>query len=149
LATSSSLDRREFLRKSVAGGAGLVIGVYLPGKYEALAGTPAKEGAAINAWVQIAPDDTTTLLIDKSEMGQGINTALTMILADELDLDWKKIKTEFAPAAPVYFNPVFGLQGTGGSTSIRGSWEPLAKAGAGGREVVGGRDKTSGGGGGG
>src|SRR5579859_3874876 len=69
-------------------------------------------------------------------MGQGINTALTMILADELDLDWKKIKTEFAPAAPAYFNPVFGLQGTGGSTSIRGSWEPLAKAGAAAREML-------------
>src|ERR1700686_1326152 len=136
MATASSLDRREFLRKSVAGGAGLVIGVYLPGKYEALAGAPPKDPAAINAWVQIAPDDTTTLLIDKSEMGQGINTALTMILADELDLDWKKIKTEFAPAAPVYFNPVFGLQGTGGSTSIRGSWEPLAKAGAAAREML-------------
>ena len=87
MATASFLDRREFLRKSVAGGAGLVIGVYLPGKYEALAGVPPKDPAAINAWVKIAPDDTTTLLIDKSEMGQGINTALTMILADELDLE--------------------------------------------------------------
>src|ERR1700719_3080955 len=136
MATASFLDRREFLRKSVAGGAGLVIGIYLPGKYEALAGVPPTGAAPINAWVQIAPDDTTTLMIDKSEMGQGINTALTMILADELDLDWKKIKTEFAPAAPVYFNPVFGLQGTGGSTSIRGSWEPLAKAGAAAREML-------------
>ena len=134
--TMDMVGRREFLKKSAAGGAGLVIGLYLPGKYEALAGTPPKDTAAINAWVQIAPDDTTTLLIDKSEMGQGINTALTMILADELDLDWKKIKTEFAPAAPVYFNPVFGLQGTGGSTSIRGSWEPLAKAGAAAREML-------------
>ena len=69
-------------------------------------------------------------------MGQGISTALTMILADELDLDWKKIKTEFAPAAPQYFNPVFGLQGTGGSSSVRGSWEPLAKAGAAAREML-------------
>jgi len=59
-----------------------------------------------------------------------------MILADELDLDWKKIKTIFAPAAPQYFNPVFGLQGTGGSTSVRGSWEPLAKAGAAAREML-------------
>ncbi len=136
MATASSLDRREFLKKSVAGGAALVIGVYLPGKYEALAGVPAKEPAAINAWVQISADDTATLLIDKSEMGQGISTALAMILAEELDLDWKKIKTEFAPAAPQYFNPVFGLQGTGGSTSIRGSWEPLAKAGAAAREML-------------
>jgi isoquinoline 1-oxidoreductase subunit beta len=136
MATASSLDRREFLKKSVTGGAALVIGVYLPGKYEALAGVPTKEPAAINAWVRIAADDTTTLVIDKSEMGQGISTALTMILAEELDLDWKKIKTEFAPAAPQYFNPVFGLQGTGGSTSIRGSWEPLAKAGAAAREML-------------
>ena len=136
MATTSLLDRREFLKKSAASGAGLVIGFYLPGKYEALAKVPAKEPAAINAWVHIAPDDTTTLVIDKSEMGQGINTALTMILADELDLDWKKIRTEFAPAASVYFNPVFGLQGTGGSTSVRGSWEPLAKAGAAAREML-------------
>jgi isoquinoline 1-oxidoreductase subunit beta len=131
-----TVNRRGFLKKSAAGGAGLVIGFYLPGKYEALAGTPPKDPTAINAWVQIAPDDTVKLLIDKSEMGQGISTALTMILADELDLDWKKIKTEFAPAAPQYFNPVFGLQGTGGSSSVRGSWEPLAKAGAAAREML-------------
>ena len=136
MASASLLDRREFLKKSAASGAGLVIGLYLPGKYEALAGTPAKEPAAVNAWVQIAPDNTATLVIDKSEMGQGIGTALAMILADELDLDWRKIRTEFAPAAPVYFNPVFGLQGTGGSSSVRGSWEPLAKAGAAAREML-------------
>lgn len=134
--TTETVNRREFLKKTAAGSAGLVIGFYLPGKYEALAGVPPKEGTAINAWVQIAPDDSVTLQIDKSEMGQGISTALTMILADELDLDWKKVKTEFAPAAPQYFNPVFGLQGTGGSTSIRGSWEPLAKAGAAAREML-------------
>ena len=136
MATASLLDRREFLKKGAAGGAGLVIGLYLPGKYEALAGVPEKEPALMNAWVLIAADDTTTLVIDKSEMGQGINTALAMILADELDLDWKKINTVFAPAAPVYFNPVFGLQGTGGSTSVRASWEPLAKAGAAAREML-------------
>ncbi|HKE06338.1 MAG TPA: xanthine dehydrogenase family protein molybdopterin-binding subunit [Candidatus Acidoferrum sp.] len=136
MATTDVVGRREFLKKSTAGGVGLVIGLYLPGKYEALAGVPAKDPATMNAWVQIAPDDTTTLFIDKSEMGQGINTALAMILAEELDLDWKKIKTVFAPAAPVYFNPVFGLQGTGGSTSVRGSWEPLAKTGAAGREML-------------
>jgi isoquinoline 1-oxidoreductase beta subunit len=136
MATASLLDRREFLKKSAASGAGLVIGFYLPGKYEAQAKAPTKEPVEINAWVQIAPDNSTTLVIDKSEMGQGISTALAMILADELDLDWKKIKTVFAPAAPVYFNPIFGLQGTGGSTSVRGSWEPLAKAGAAAREML-------------
>src|SRR5215469_2568580 len=99
MATATRVDRRDFLKKSAVGGAGLVIGFYLPGKYEALAKAPVKEPASFNAWVRIAPDDTTTLVIDKSEMGQGTSTALAMILADELDLDWKKIRTEFAPAA--------------------------------------------------
>jgi isoquinoline 1-oxidoreductase beta subunit len=130
------LNRRAFLRKTAAGTSGLVIGFYLSGKYEALAGVPDENPTAINAWVQIAPNDSVTLLIDKSEMGQGISTALTMVLADELDLDWKKVKIEFAPAAPQYFNPIFGLQGTGGSCSVRGSWEPLAKAGAAAREML-------------
>lgn len=100
--TIETVNRREFLKKTVTGSAGLVIGFYLPGKYEASTRIPTKEDASINAWVQIAADDSVTLRIDKSEMGQGISTALTMILAEELDLDWKKIKTEFAPAAPEY-----------------------------------------------
>lgn len=133
---SEVMLRREFLKKSAAGGAGLVIGFYLPSKCEALAGKPPKDPTAMNAWVQIAPDDSVTLLIDKSEMGQGISTALAMVLAEELDLDWKQVNTVFAPAAPQYFNPIFGLQGTGGSCSVRGSWEPLAKAGASAREML-------------
>jgi isoquinoline 1-oxidoreductase subunit beta len=71
-----------------------------------------------------------TIVIDKSEMGQGILTALCMIAAEELDCDWKKIHTEFAPAAKEYFNPAFGMQGTGGSSSVRSSWDPMRKAGA-------------------
>ncbi len=136
MSTAETVNRREFVKQSALGATGLLIGFYLPGKYEALAGVPPKENRAINAWVQIAGDDSVLLLIDKSEMGQGISTALSMILAEELDLDWKKIRTEFAPAAPQYFNPIFGMQGTGGSSSIRGSWEPLAKAGAAAREML-------------
>ena len=136
MSTTERLHRRDFLKQTAAGTSGLVIGLYLSGKYEALAGVPPKDPTAMNAWVQIAPDDSVTLLIDKSEMGQGISTALAMVLADELDLHWKKVKTEFAPAAPQYFNPIFGLQGTGGSCSVRGSWEPLAKAGAAAREML-------------
>jgi isoquinoline 1-oxidoreductase subunit beta len=131
-----TLDRRAFLKNSAAGGAGLVIGFYLPTKYAALAAMPNANPVAMNAWLRIAPDDTTTLIIDKSEMGQGVITSLSMILAEEADLDWKKIEFEFAPAAPQYFNPLFGLQGTGGSTSVRASWEPLARAGAAAREML-------------
>jgi len=136
MSSTTLLDRREFLKKSAGGGTGLLIGFYLPSKYEARTGAPPKSGEAINAWVRIAADDSATLVIDKSEMGQGISTALAMILAEEMDLDWLKIKTEFAPAAPEYFNPVFGLQGTGGSTSVRASWEPLVKAGAAARAML-------------
>ena len=136
MAIIPNLDRREFLKKNARGGAALVIGFYLPGKSAALAGPPSKSSLAINAWVQIAPDDSVTLLIDKSEMGQGISTALAMVVAEELDLDWKKVNTVFAPASPQYFNPIFGMQGTGGSCSVRGSWEPLAKAGAAAREML-------------
>ena len=130
------LDRRDFLKKTAAGGAGLVIGFYLPGKHEALAAEKPMQMPRLNAWVMIAPDESVTLMIDKAEMGQGVVTSLSMLLAEELELDWKKIKTQFAPAAPEYFNPVFGMQGTGGSTSVRASWEPLTKAGAAAREML-------------
>ena len=131
------IDRRSFLKTSTAGAAGLVIGFYLPGRFEALAAAPADAApASLNAWMLISPDDTVTIMIDKSEMGQGILTALCMIAAEELDCDWKKIRTEFAPAAKEYFNPAFGMQGTGGSSSVRSSWDPLRKAGAAAREML-------------
>ena len=138
MVTASIVKRRDFLKKGAAGGAALVIGFYLPRKLEALAlaSVPPPEPSALNAWVRIAPDDSVMLLIDKSEMGQGVVTSLAMLLAEELEFDWKKIKTEFAPAAPQYFNPLFGLQGTGGSTSVRASWGPLTKAGAAAREML-------------
>jgi isoquinoline 1-oxidoreductase beta subunit len=137
VSSSDVMLRRDFLRKSAASGTALVIGFYLPGKFAALsAATPPSEPVAANAWVRIAPDDTVTILIDKSEMGQGIVTSLAMLLAEELEFDWRKVKTEFAPAAPVYFNPIFGVQGTGGSTSVRASWGPLTKAGASAREML-------------
>jgi isoquinoline 1-oxidoreductase beta subunit len=136
MSPAATLHRRDFLKQSATGGVSLVIGLHLPRKFEALAAERTAESAALNAWVHIAHDDSVTLLIDKSEMGQGVVTSLAMLLAEELEFDWKKVKTEFAPAAPAYFNPLFGLQGTGGSTSIRASWGPLTKAGAAAREML-------------
>src|SRR5712692_5404173 len=133
MSPAATLDRRELLKKSAAGGTALVIGFYLPSKQDRL---PLPEPASLNAWVRIAQDNTVTILIDKSEMGQGVVTSLAMLLAEELEFDWKKVKTEFAPAAPAYFNPLFGVQGTGGSTSVRASWGPLTKAGAAAREML-------------
>jgi isoquinoline 1-oxidoreductase subunit beta len=133
-----NVDRRSFLKTSVAGATGLVIGFYLPGRFEALAASPASTAApaVLNAWMRIGTDDTVTIMIDKSEMGQGIQTALCMIAAEELECDWKKIRTEFAPAAKEYFNPAFGMQGTGGSSSVRSSWDPMRKAGAAARDML-------------
>src|ERR1700674_3824249 len=86
--------------------------------------------------MRIGTDDSVTIMIDKSEMGQGIQTALCMLAAEELECDWKKIRTEFAPAAKQYFNPAFGMQGTGGSSSVRSSWDPMRKAGAAARDML-------------
>src|SRR5579862_935477 len=135
--TTTGIGRRGFLKSGMAGAAGLVIGFYLPGRFEALAASPAGAApASLNAWMLISPDDTVKIMIDKSEMGQGILTALCMIAAEELDCDWKKITTEFAPAAKEYFNPAFGMQGTGGSSSVRSSWDPMRKAGAAARDML-------------
>jgi isoquinoline 1-oxidoreductase subunit beta len=135
---NTGINRRNFLKTGVAGATGLVIGFNLPGRFAALAASPVGPAApaALNAWMRIGTDDSVTIMIDKSEMGQGIQTALCMPATEELECDWKKIRTEFAPAAKEYFNPAFGMQGTGGSSSVRSSWEPMRQAGAAAREML-------------
>ena len=87
-------------------------------------------------WVRIASDGTITLIAPSSEMGQGVNTSLSMIIAEELEADWQSIKTETAPAHSDYKNPNNPLQFTGGSSSLRGFWEPLREVGAAAREML-------------
>jgi isoquinoline 1-oxidoreductase subunit beta len=128
-AITNPLDRRSFLKTGIAGATGLVIGFYLPGKREVLAAAAADAPLVMNAFIQITPDDKVTILINKSEMGQGVETSLAMLAAEELGCDWKRIHTEFAPAATVYFDPAFGMQGTGGSQSIHSAWIPMRQAG--------------------
>jgi len=131
---TNGLDRRNFLKTGLAGAAGLVIGFYLPGRREVLAASRMDGSATtpdvLNAFIQVAPDDNITILISKSEMGQGVVTSLSMLAAEELECDWRKIRTEFAPAAAVYFDPAFHMQGTGGSQSINSGWKPMREAGA-------------------
>ncbi|MGB0035191.1 MAG: xanthine dehydrogenase family protein molybdopterin-binding subunit [Candidatus Acidiferrales bacterium] len=135
---ASSLDRRSFLKTGLAGATGLVIGFYVPGRFETVAAEPAAAIAtsAINAWIHVGTDDVVTILISKSEMGQGVVTSLSMLAAEELECNWEKIRTEFAPAAPVYFDPGFGMQGTGGSSSVHSCWVPMRRAGAMAREML-------------
>jgi isoquinoline 1-oxidoreductase beta subunit len=83
-----------------------------------------------NRWLRIAADGTVTLVIDRSEMGQGVTTGLAMLVAEELEIDLAQLRTEFAPAHPDYFNAMLGEQVTGGSTSLRAAWKPLREAAA-------------------
>lgn len=84
----------------------------------------------LHPFVRIAQDGTVTVVVDKAEMGQGVTTALPMLVAEELEVDMARVRTEFAPAAPLYTNALLGAQVTGGSTSVRSSWEKLRQAGA-------------------
>lgn len=125
------MNRRHFLKSSAVATGGLVLGFYLPDNLEAAA-EPNVSGAKLNAWVYVSPDDTVTLFIHKAEMGQGTVTSLSMLLAEELECDWNKIKTEFPGV-----NPEFGpVQGVVGSQSIRTSWDLLRKTGAAAREML-------------
>ncbi|HXV86378.1 MAG TPA: xanthine dehydrogenase family protein molybdopterin-binding subunit, partial [Gemmatimonadales bacterium] len=126
--------RREFLHAASAAGAGLVIGFALPAC--ARGRGPAVAPLSPNAWLRIGADESILVLVDRSEMGQGVATSLPMLLAEELEADWSKVRIEFAPADAAYNNPLFGMQGTGGSTSVRAAWTPLRKAGAAAREVL-------------
>ena len=135
MGTTVTLSRRDFVKVTGAAGAGLALGVYLPGCRPE---RPEAEGPAFapNAWVRIWTNGRITIVVDRSEMGQGVATALPMLVAEELEADWSKVEIEFAPSDPAYVNPLFGLQGTGGSTSVRAAWEPLRKAGAAAREML-------------
>src|SRR4051794_26862468 len=116
--------RRGFLQT----GAALLVGFYLPSRSRAAAGTEARVGA----WIRIGADDSITLMIHKSEMGQGTVTALSQLLAEELECDWTKVHTAFPPVDRAYG----GFQGVVGSQSIRSSYDSLRKAGAAAREVL-------------
>jgi len=133
MATVPLVNRREFLKTGAAGGAALVIGFHLsPAAFADQAQDQEKKTPnPFDAWVRITPDNRVTLVLGKSEMGQGVYTSLPMILAEELCADWKQVHVEQAPTNP----KVYDL-GTGGSGSVEGSWLPLRQAGAAAREML-------------
>ena len=126
---STNVTRREFVETS----AGLVISFYLPAHRRDAGPDPADAGFAPNAWLRIGADDVVTLTVDKSEMGQGSQTGLAMILAEELEADWAKVRLGPVPENPAGWSR---RMSTGGSTAIRTSWDPLRKAGATAREML-------------
>src|SRR6516162_2206853 len=129
---ATTISRRGF----VAGTAGLTFAFTLGGLGRSGEAIGATEPTKFNAWVSIAPDNAVTIICPSAEMGQGVYTALPMILAEELDADWSKVGYESAPVDPAYNHPVFGMQMTGGSTSVWSSFEQFRKAGAAARAML-------------
>src|SRR5450432_1279347 len=137
MSAPAMIDRRSFLKTSAAAGGGLVVAFYVPGAEAALSSqAPPPQPLAPFAYVKIAPDETVTIVSNHSEMGQGVYTSLPMMLNEELQADWSKIRVESAPVDPVYNHPVFGMQMTGGSTTTAGEWEHYRKIGAAARLVL-------------
>ena len=125
------IKRRSFLKASAAATGGLVIGFYLPGGNKiAAAQTPPKPNTAPNAFLRIARDGSVTVQVKHLEFGQGVMTSLPMLVAEELDCDWSKVRAELAPAAPQFTHTMFGIQMTGGSSSVVNSWTQLRTVGA-------------------
>jgi isoquinoline 1-oxidoreductase beta subunit len=132
---ATSTSRRAFLQASLAAGGALLLGFRLP------LGGPSSAQAQVtfapNAFVRIDTQGAVTLIIPQAEMGQGVYTAIAMILAEELDVAWERVQVEAAPPDDkLYGNPAVGLQVTGNSNSIRAFWMPLRKAGAGVRMML-------------
>ena len=132
-------------RRGVLMGTGaLVLGVALPvrgraqsGAAAAIRGDGASAPFAPNAFVRVAADDTVTVLIKHTEMGQGPYTGLSTLVAEEMDADWGQMRAEAAPAnAELYANALFGIQGTGGSTAMASSYDAMRQAGAAARAML-------------
>ena len=136
-----NLSRRDFLKA----GAGLTLGVALPGALAQMAG-PGQGGTSVvaaaafepNAFVHIGTDNTVTVIVKHLEMGQGTYTGLPTLVAEELDADWNQIRVEGAPADASRYNNLFmgPMQGTGGSTAMANSYEQMRKAGAAARAML-------------
>ena len=124
-------SRRDFLK---AGAAGLLVGLVWPERSPLEAQGRGRGAGPVrpSAYIHVAPDGTVTFQITKAEMGQGTVTSLSMLLAEELDCDWKSVRTEFAPVDPA----LYGMQGVFGSASIRGTYGPLRQAGGAARAML-------------
>ena len=131
-AKTTRMARRDFLKTTAAVGGVLCIAAYVP-ELAARAVSSAPGNATVfapNAFIRIAADESVTVIANHSEMGQGIYTSLPMLLNEELQADWSRIKVEAAPVDAAYNHTVFGIQMTGGSTTTPSEWERFRKMGA-------------------
>jgi len=130
------MKRREFLKFSLAASGGLLIGFYLPGNGKLASAQESANAFMPNAFVRVGTDERVTVIVNHSEMGQGVYTSLPMLLAEELDADWSKVGFESAPVDPKYNHPAFGMQMTGGSSSVWSGLEQFRQAGAAARAIL-------------
>jgi isoquinoline 1-oxidoreductase beta subunit len=132
-----TLTRRELLRTSAASAAGLIIAFHVPRVVRAAGPAPAPPPLPpANAFLRIGADDSVTVLLAHSEMGQGSWTGLALMVAEELDCDWSKVRCEHAPAAPVYAHPAFGMQMTGGSSATWSEFDRYRTVGAAAKDML-------------
>src|SRR6266480_5496613 len=128
----SQIDRRGFLRVSAGAAGGLLVSLYLDVPAFGQEGNQAQPPKVYppDAFVHLRPDGKILITVNRLEFGQGVQTSLPMILADEMDADWSHVIAELAPAADVYKDPVFGIQMVGGSGSIAHSFQQYRELGA-------------------
>ena len=137
---NTTISRRAFLKGSLAAG-GLTIAVSVTPFGYSLLNAAEKKGKALdslspNVWLLITSDNKVDIYIGNSEMGQGVLTAQSMIIADELEADWKQVQIRQGGAMDGFKSPILGAQVTVGSGSLRGFYEPLRKAGAAGKAML-------------
>jgi len=130
-AQGGGVSRRSFLKAGAVAGGGLVLGFFLPtgGRFANAQQPPAKVYEP-NAFLHIAPDNSVTVQVNRLEFGQGVHTALPMMICEELDADWSQIRSALAPAGDQYKDPAFGIQMTGGSGSVAHSFTQYREIGA-------------------
>src|SRR6266849_3107496 len=135
--SATNLSRRKFIVGSAAAGGGLALGFNLPFMGAAEAATASDAGTEVNAWVLVRPDETCVIRIARSEMGQGTETGLAQLVAEELECNWKKVAVEWVtPGQNLARKRIWGDMATGGSRGIRGSQDYVRRGGAAARMML-------------
>src|SRR5262245_36592158 len=138
--TADGMSRRAFFWSTAIAGGGFLLGSTLPIKAASLVGaagvSPGPGEFPVTPWVRITPDNSVTIIVSQTELGQGISTTLPAILADELGADWTAVRLETAPFAPAFRNPKLNWMFTGNSESVQAFHDHMRRTGAAARTLL-------------